>query len=57
MQFIPLFGAMLILPLYCLFVSMQVDEQVTEKPEAQQVDDPEQEFTEGKLGHWSLFFI
>jgi hypothetical protein len=48
---------MLILPLYCLFVSMQVDEQVTEKPEAQQVDDPEQEFTEGKLGHWSLFFI
>jgi hypothetical protein len=51
MQFIPLFGAMLILPLYCLFVSMRVDEQVTEKPEAQQVEDLEQEFIEGKLCH------
>jgi hypothetical protein len=34
---------------YCLFVLLQVDEQVTEESGAQQVEDPEQELAEGKL--------
>jgi hypothetical protein len=45
-----MFGMMLIfLPIPCLFVLLQVDEQVTEEPGAQEVEDPEQELTEGKL--------
>jgi hypothetical protein len=40
---------MLILLLYCLFVSMRVDKKVTEEPEAHQVEDSEHELAEGKL--------
>jgi hypothetical protein len=49
MQFVLMFGVMLILFLYCLFVSMRVDEQVTEEPEAHQMKDYEKELAEGKL--------
>jgi hypothetical protein len=40
---------MLLLLLYCVFVLMRVDEQVTEEPEAPQIEDSEQELAEGKL--------
>jgi hypothetical protein len=33
----------------CMFVLMRVDEQVTEDPEVQLVETPEQELVEGKL--------
>jgi hypothetical protein len=52
-----MFGVMLISPIRCLFVFLRVDEQVTEEPWAQQVEDIEQELAEGKLCPWSLFFI
>jgi hypothetical protein len=42
---------MLILYLYCLFVLLRVDEQVTEEPEAPQVEDSKQELAKGKLCH------
>jgi hypothetical protein len=44
-----MFGVMLISPMHCLFVLLKVDEQVTEEPEAPQVEDTEQELAEGKL--------
>jgi hypothetical protein len=44
-----MFGVMLIFLLYYLFVLMRVEEQVTEEPEASQVEDSEQELAEGKL--------
>jgi hypothetical protein len=34
---------------YCLFVLLRVDEQVTEKPGTQQVENTVQELVEGKL--------
>jgi hypothetical protein len=34
---------------HCLFVLLRVDEQVTEEPGAQQVENTEQELVEGKL--------
>jgi hypothetical protein len=34
-----MFGVMLILSLYCLFVLLLVDEQAIEEPEATQVED------------------
>jgi hypothetical protein len=40
---------MLLLLLYCVFVLMRVDEQLTEEPEAPQIKDSEQELAEGKL--------
>jgi hypothetical protein len=40
---------MLLLLLYCVFVLMRVDEEVTEEPEASQIEDSEQELVEGKL--------
>jgi hypothetical protein len=49
MQFVLMFGVMLILPLPCLFVLLRVDEQVTEDHGTQQVENLEQELVEGKL--------
>jgi hypothetical protein len=46
-----MFGVMLILYLYCLLVLLLVDEQMTEEPEAPQVEDSELELVEGKLYH------
>jgi hypothetical protein len=44
-----MFGVMLILPIPCLYVLLRVDEQVTEEPGTQQVENTEQELVEGKL--------
>jgi hypothetical protein len=44
-----MFGVMLISPMQCLFVLLRVDEQATEEPGAQQIEDTEKELTEGKL--------
>jgi hypothetical protein len=49
MHSVMMFGVMLISPVPCLFVSLRVDEQVTEDRETQQVDTTEQELVEGKL--------
>jgi hypothetical protein len=49
MQFVLMFGVMLISPMQCLFVLLRVDEQVTDESGAQQVEDPEQKLAEGKL--------
>jgi hypothetical protein len=51
-----MFNVMLIFPMQWLFVSLRVDEQVREEPEATQVKDSEQELAEGKLRSLSLFF-
>jgi hypothetical protein len=50
-------GVMLFFHVQCLFVLLWVDEQVTEEPGAQQVEDFKEELAEGKLCYWSLFFI
>jgi hypothetical protein len=44
-----MFSAMLISHVPCLFVLLRVDEQATEDPGAQQVENTEQELVEGKL--------
>ena len=44
-----MYSVMLISAIPCLFVLLQVDEQVTEKPKAPQVEESEQELAEGKL--------
>jgi hypothetical protein len=44
-----MFGVMLISPVPCLFVLLAIDEQATEDPGVQQVDNSEQEVVEGKL--------
>jgi hypothetical protein len=49
MQFIPLFGVMLISAIPCLCVLSRVDEQATEDSGVQQVETAEQELVEGKL--------
>jgi hypothetical protein len=49
MWLVIMFGVMLILSLHCLFVLLRVDEQVTEEPEAQQVEESKQELVEDKL--------
>jgi hypothetical protein len=49
-------GVMLISPIPCLFVLLQVDEQVTEDSGVQQVEIAKQELVEGKLCPWSLLF-
>jgi hypothetical protein len=49
MQYALMFGVMLISHVPCLFVLLRVDEQSTEDPGAQQVENTEQELIEGKL--------
>jgi hypothetical protein len=49
MHYIPLFSVMLISPISCLFILLRVDEQATENPGTQQVENTEQELVEGKL--------
>jgi hypothetical protein len=49
MQFVLMFGVMLISPVPCLFVLLRVDEQVTEDPDTQQVENTEHELIEDKL--------
>ena len=49
MQYILMIGVMLILPIPCLFVLLQVDEPVTEDLGVQQVEVAEQELIEGKM--------
>ena len=49
MYFVYIFGVMLIFSILCMFVLMQVDEQATEDPGAQQIEVAEQELTEGML--------
>jgi hypothetical protein len=49
MQFVLVFGVMLISPIHCLFVLLRVDEQVTEERGSQQVEDSVHELAEGKL--------
>jgi hypothetical protein len=44
-----MFGVMLISPMQCLFVLLRVDEQATEDPGTQQVENNEQELVEVKL--------
>jgi hypothetical protein len=51
-----MFGVMLISLVPCLFVLLWVDEQATEDPGVQQVDNSEQELVEGKLCPWPLLF-
>jgi hypothetical protein len=48
---------LIFLPMQCLFVLLWVEEQVTEEPEAPQVEDSEQELKEGKLCPWSHSLI
>jgi hypothetical protein len=49
MQYVLMFGVMLISPIPFLFVLLQVDAQVNEDLEARQVENTEQELIEGKL--------
>jgi hypothetical protein len=49
MHYVLMFGVILISPMKCLFVLLQVDEQVAKEPGAQQVEEAEQELVEGKL--------
>jgi hypothetical protein len=56
MHYNPLYGVMLIYPVPCLFVLLWVDEQDTEDPGTQQVDNSEHELVEGKLCPWPLLF-
>jgi hypothetical protein len=44
-----MFDVMLISPIPYLFVLLRVDEQVTEDPGTQQVENSKQELIEGKL--------
>jgi hypothetical protein len=44
-----MFVVMYISPIPCVFVLLQVDEQVTEETGTQQVENTEQELVEGKL--------
>jgi hypothetical protein len=56
MQYVLMFGVMLISPIPCLFVLLRVDEQATEDPDSQQVETTEQELIQGKLCTWPLLF-
>jgi hypothetical protein len=49
MHYVLMFGVMLISPIPCLFVLLRVDEQATEDPSTQQVENTKQELIEGKL--------
>jgi hypothetical protein len=46
MHFVLMFDVILIFPIPCLFVLLRVDEQVTEDPGTQQVENTEQELVE-----------
>jgi hypothetical protein len=39
--------------IYCLYVLLQIDEQVTEEPKATEVEDSQQKLAKGKLCPWS----
>jgi hypothetical protein len=56
MHSVLMFGVMLISPVHCLFVLLRVDEQATEDPGTQQVENTEQELVEGKLCPLPLLF-
>jgi hypothetical protein len=49
MQYVLMFGVMLISPIPCLFVLLRVYGQATEDPSAQQVENTKLELIEGKL--------
>jgi hypothetical protein len=49
MQYVIIFGVMLISHVPCLLVLLRIDGQVTEDPATQQVANTEQELVEGKL--------
>jgi hypothetical protein len=49
MQYVFMFGVMLISHIPCLFVLLRVDEQATDDPGTQQVENTEHELVEGKL--------
>jgi hypothetical protein len=49
MQYVLMFGVILISPIPCLFVLLRVDEQATEDPSTQQVENSKQELVEAKL--------
>jgi hypothetical protein len=49
MHYVLMFDVMLISPVPCLFVLLSVDEQATEDPGAQQVENTKQELVEGML--------
>jgi hypothetical protein len=49
MHYVLMFGVMLISPIPCFFVLLGVDEQATEDPSTQQVENTKQELIEGKL--------
>jgi hypothetical protein len=49
MQYVLMFGVMLISPIPCLFLLLRVDEQATEDPDSQQVETTEHELIQGKL--------
>jgi hypothetical protein len=44
-----MFGVILLSPVPYLFVLLRVDEQATEDPDAQQVENSELELVEGKM--------
>jgi hypothetical protein len=49
MQYVFMFGVMLISHVPCLLVLLRIDGQVNEDTETQQVDNTKQELVEGKL--------
>jgi hypothetical protein len=49
MQYVLMFGVMLISLVPCLFVLLRVDEHASEDPGAQQMETTEQKLVEGKL--------
>jgi hypothetical protein len=49
MNFVYMFGVMLIFAILCMFVLMRLDEPATVDPEVQQIEVDEQELIEGKL--------
>jgi hypothetical protein len=49
MQYVLMFGLVLISHIPCLFVLLRVDEQATEDHDTQQVENTEKELVEGKL--------
>jgi hypothetical protein len=56
MQYVLMFGLVLISHIPCLFVLLRVDEQATEDHDTQQVENTEKELVEGKLCPWPLLF-
>jgi hypothetical protein len=56
MHYVLMFSVLLISPIPCLFVLLRLDEQATEDPGTQRVENSEQELVEGKLCPWSLLF-